>query len=859
MPMALPKTSAQTSQSHTITSATSPMIETADGATSKSNTALAMDNETSPSTPNPVRGQGRHGYGSIRSGPSTRVTLPGTSVASSKASVLGQAEGGGGAGSSRATVSVGTSYSAAATTKTTVTTTATTTATKAAVAGSSPQPQYELHGDNDHRSQTSSQSYAHSSYSALQLRLGECHGRPMQLHSPITSPAPSASSSSVSSVPSRSPSAIRFMGQSAAEGLSETDSRENHRFQERDGGEPLFPTAIDFEEKSYHHDHSRSRRMQSEMMQSPEESALGQEIIVAVNVKGRKMGCAYYDGQLLKLFVMHDMIECKAIDMIKIVKAQVRPTLILANTRLDEDIMDVLRFDETGQETITEVLPGGDFSYSTAKSKLISIWIGTMRSEIHTANMSRISGGNFMEARPHASDMDDTIQRDAQLHLSNAIDLQSMESIFEDETHPSMHSSIRGRKEGFSLFGILNQTKTSQGRYLLKQWLLRPSLDKEVIHARHQAVECFVRTENQETVRQLASYLSHVKNIPKTLQALPRKATLTEWQSILQVSLKIYNGVQEVLTGDSPIIQEILRNFVTKDLMDVGSFINDMLDFDESVIEGRCVIKHNVDEELDRMRNTYHGLDSFLSECAKEISSTIPSDFTSTINVIYFPQLGYLITMPMNPNWKTDQDFYLEGLCYQFSTESTVYYKNSAMRELDEHLGDIHGLIVGMLDRIERSTFFKACRSASLTQVARLRNYKRPTMTEENILHIIKGRHPLQELVVDSFVANDTQLGEMHCVSSTQAVASSVRGTTTDVMNDEVDSDVQLQSEQAGFDNRIMIISGANSSGKSVYLKQVALITYMAHIGSFVPADSAVIGITDKILTRLQTRETVSS
>lgn len=89
------------------------------------------------------------------------------------------------------------------------------------------------------------------------------------------------------------------------------------------------------------------------------------------------------------------------------------------------------------------------------------------------------------------------------------------------------------------------------------------------------------------------------------------------------------------------------------------------VDFDESVIEGRCVVKHNVDEELDHMRQTYHGLGSFLSEIAKEISLTIPSDFASVINVIYFPQLGYLITVPRNPNWKNEQDFCLAGLSYQ--------------------------------------------------------------------------------------------------------------------------------------------------------------------------------------------------
>lgn len=77
------------------------------------------------------------------------------------------------------------------------------------------------------------------------------------------------------------------------------------------------------------------------------------------------------------------------------------------------------------------------------------------------------------------------------------------------------------------------------------------------------------------------------------------------------------------------------------------------------------MVKRNVDEELDSMHNNYHGLDVFLSEIAKEISVTIPSDFTSTINVIYFPQLGYLITVPRNPEWKTEEDYQLEGLTVQ--------------------------------------------------------------------------------------------------------------------------------------------------------------------------------------------------
>ncbi|KAF9289991.1 MutS protein msh5 [Mortierella alpina] len=617
-----------------------------------------------------------------------------------------------------------------------------------------------------------------------------------------------------------------------------------------------------------------SQRLQAQLSDDLEtlpEAPLGPEIILAVSMRGRTLGCAYYDGHLAKLYVMQDVVECSSLEIVESIKVQVRPTLILSSSRLDDIVIDALRFSETGEETKVEVLSGSDFSYSTAKSKLISV-------SIHMANTRGGSissrGVEITSAQRRSSEMHESSQRDAQIQLSNLIDIQSTESrfvyvrqskhlkIFEEETHPSMHTSIRGRKEGLSLFGVLDQTKTPQGRYLMKQWLLRPSVDPAVLHARHQTVECFTRTENQTTIGQLIDSLSHIKNIPRVLQALPRKATIAEWQAILQFvyyCLKICHVSREIFVGEAPIISHILQFFTVKDLMDIGANINDVVDFDESVIEGRCVVKHNVDEELDHMRQTYHGLDSFLSEIAKEISLTIPSDFASVINVIYFPQLGYLITVPRNPNWKNEQDFCLAGLSYQFCTDSTVYYKNSSMR--DREIDIMHGLQERIL---EHRHFLVTCSDlcaeldvlVSLGQVARLRNYRRPKMTEQNILRIVNGRHPLQELIVNSFVANDTALGDnsdrvVNVDTDTEGVGSTEATAGQDHS--------RCQRHENEVENDIIILSGANSSGKSVYLKQVALITFMAHIGSFVPADSAIVGFTDKILTRMQTRETVSS
>jgi DNA mismatch repair protein MSH5 len=119
--------------------------------------------------------------------------------------------------------------------------------------------------------------------------------------------------------------------------------------------------------------------------------------------------------------------------------------------------------------------------------------------------------------------------------------------------------------------------------------------------------------------------------------------------------------------------------------------------------------------------------------------------------------------------------------------------------------------------------------------------YIRPTMSEDNILRITKGRHPLQELCVPTYIEND---GFLVGGKSDEGDGDRSRRGNTETIQTEGPS--------------MILLTGPNYSGKSVYLKQTALIVYMAHVGCFVPAEHAVIGITDRILTRIQTRESVS-
>lgn len=155
----------------------------------------------------------------------------------------------------------------------------------------------------------------------------------------------------------------------------------------------------------------------------------------------------------------------------------------------------------------------------------------------------------------------------------------------------------------------------------------------------------------------------------------------------------------------------------------------------------------------------------------------------------------------------------------------------------------------------------------ALAQGAREYKFCRPRISESNIIQIQGGRfvqhlicmkhkrrqadsdrHPLQERTVPSYVSNNTSI-----------VGGSGGSLQSQTYGDRPLDHCQERSDSAGVEGPSMLImTGPNFSGKSVYLKQIALIVYMAHVGCFVPAERATIGLTDKILTRIATRETVS-
>ncbi|RDX49897.1 hypothetical protein OH76DRAFT_495372 [Lentinus brumalis] len=659
--------------------------------------------------------------------------------------------------------------------------------------------------------------------------------------------------------------------------------------------------------------------------QGSSSSAEREKLCMAASCQFGRVACAYYDPVTFTMYVLEDTSENQHFDLTKAFLEQACPDVVLTSSKADDNCMDVLRDHMDGSGGMFQVRPHKGFIAGKGRERLLSLRLlselpamgeADTASEISSLSESR-NAYDFMRRRREVGG-DPTVQKwNASVRLANfaTIDnsplclgcigalldylararaiseledegvggleirdikplplLHTMQinadalsslQIFEDENHASIHSDKT--KEGLSLFGILNGTKTTLGRALMREWFLRPSMSLEVINARHDAVGCFLRPDNTANRHAMHSHLNSMKNIPKILAAMQTgRAKVSDWQGLVKFAyhaLLLRDSLSELNHASNvEIVRRLLAALDVVRLREIGNMVNETVDWEESTNSGRVCIRPRVDDELDNLKHIYNGIDAVLSKVAEQVSATIPPDYTPSLNVVYFPQLGFLICVPMKEEWKSEAGIQvLEGWSFQFSSDSHVYFKSQEMHDMDTHIGDLHPAIVDREIEIVQALLGKvlvhekainhACDVCaeldcliSFAQASQSYDYRKPYMTQDNIIDIKQGRHPLQELVVDTFVPNDAYL-----------MGGAGTGVAVDSDNSEYSEDAPQYAK-----NSIMVCTGANACGKSVYLKQIALIQYMAQIGCFVPAESAILGVADKILTRVQTRESVS-
>ena len=386
---------------------------------------------------------------------------------------------------------------------------------------------------------------------------------------------------------------------------------------------------------------------------------------------------------------------------------------------------------------------------------------------------------------------------------------------------------LSGRGRAGSLLAHLDRSITSMGGRLLKEWLLYPLMDRRQIADRHDAVEHFVRESalRSETRDRLRG-VSDVERIgSKLAQSTANARDLVALKRSLETLPELMAPMRDVAA---------LSHLVPSDLgaemaAEVGRWLVD--EPPASTTEGG-LIRAGVDPDLDelvRLAREGKGAIAAIEQTEREASG-IPS-----LKVKYNKVFGYFIEITRANLHKAPEHYIRKQTltnAERFITPELKEFEEKVLGADERRKVLEYHHFVALRERLQgQLPLLKdlAARVAQLDAFAGLADlavdcrYVRPRMVEESVLEIDSGRHPVVERqnLGESFVPNDLCLDER--------------------------------------DRRLVILTGPNMSGKSTVMRQVALIAILAQIGSFVPADSAVIGICDRVFTRVGASDDIRS
>uniref|UniRef100_A0A672UPT1 MutS protein homolog 5 n=1 Tax=Strigops habroptila TaxID=2489341 RepID=A0A672UPT1_STRHB len=581
-----------------------------------------------------------------------------------------------------------------------------------------------------------------------------------------------------------------------------------------------------------------------------------------------QLAITYYDTEDCSVYFMPDMPDNEDLRLLQKVIGEINPQCIVTSAKQDQNIAKFLTNLTAGDTDIRKpeivLFPNIDFGLEVGKQRILSRQFPFIPSHMTATEkilylssvipfesplMIRALGGllKFLDRRRVGVELEESttavpILAFKKFVLSEIVNMDQdtycVLQIFKSDIHPSVYKLSSGLKEGFSLYGILNRCRCKWGGKLLRLWLTRPTRNLTELNKRLDVIHFFLQAQHHETVLTLQGCLKNIKNVPLILKRMTLSHTkVTDWQALYKTacSAVCLRDTCRSLPNTIELFQTISRVF-TDDLHYIASLISKVVDFEGSISEGRFTVKPNVDPIIDEKKRKLMGLSDFLTEVARKELEDLDNHIPSCC-VIYIPLIGFLLSIPRLPTMVDKSDFEIEGLDFMFLSEDKLHYRSARTKELDSLLGDLHceirdqeTLIMHQLQTkiLEKSEVLNNVIEytahldvlLALAAMARENAYCRPRFTHRHGFHIKDGRHPLMELCAKTFVANPVNSGEAT--------------------------------------RRIKIITGPNSSGKSVYLKQVGLIVFMALIGSYVPAAEAEIGTIDAIYTRIHSRESVS-
>jgi len=411
-------------------------------------------------------------------------------------------------------------------------------------------------------------------------------------------------------------------------------------------------------------------------------------------------------------------------------------------------------------------------------------------------------------------------------------------SLFETKNTLYLDTATRKNMELFeniqgggsrTLLWIMDNCLTPFGKRRLRRELLEPLVDTELIEKRLNGVE---ELKSKEFLRQeLREVLKTLRDVERITARLACKRILPREMVALKNSLKVYPKIKELIEiCESEILSDIHQQI--EDFSDLVEAIdNTIMDEPAAAVDEGGIIKAGYSEELDELRRIAKGGKSWLLNLEH---SERKKTGISSLKVGYNSVFGYYIEVT-----KANLHLVPEHYIRKQTLTNTERFYTPELKEFEQKILGAeeksktleYEFYIRLREELSKSAhrILDTTRALALLDViqsfaqnAVINNYTRPEVNNSTRIIIKEGRHPVVEKILEkgSYIPNDVLL----------------------------DTDA----------NQILIITGPNMAGKSTYLRQVALITIMAQVGSFVPAKEAKIGIVDKIFTRIGASDDIS-
>jgi DNA mismatch repair protein MutS len=403
--------------------------------------------------------------------------------------------------------------------------------------------------------------------------------------------------------------------------------------------------------------------------------------------------------------------------------------------------------------------------------------------------------------------------------------------VLDDVTRRSLEltRTLRDNARIGSLLSTIDRTMTPMGARLLHDWLLAPLAERPAITARLDAVEELLRQHNLR--RDLRVSLADVADLQRlTARASTGHASPRDLIAVGRTLALLPQIKTHLIGGDCALLREMQAR------LEVCPELREMLEnalMPEPPINPRegGIIRRGYDKDLDELHEDSTSGKQWLLQfqAAEQVRTSIPS-----LKVGFTEGYGYYIEVTHTHKNKVPENYRLHRSLKNADRYVTgeLLEKSDKVINAEERIKQLeYDLFVQLRERVAAQTHRLMQTAevlatldvlASLAELAAERNYCRPTLTDEPVLALSEGRHPVleQTLPPGTFVPNETTMGP-----------------------------------DDGF---FLLVTGPNMGGKSVYLRQTALLTLMAQMGSFVPARAARIGLVDRIFTRVGASDELS-